>query len=36
MGWCDDIKSKYYNKLINVKQNAGMKNSIEKIINMTI
>ena len=20
MGWCDDIRSKYYNKLINVKQ----------------
>ena len=36
MGWCNDINSKHYNKLINIKKKLNMKDFIEKIINTTI
>ena len=33
MGWCDDINSKNYNKLIKVSKKLNTKKFLEKIIN---
>ena len=34
MGWCDDVKSSNYNKLIKINNNENMKNYSEEIIVM--
>ena len=35
-GWCDDVKSKFYNKPIKTNKKVGMKNYIEMIENMIL